>query len=73
MDSLVGYGSDDENESERYGGHLSSVSMPLRFPVNSQFIPISGSFGWKAFIYKSDETSLHLPVGMIRREIHTLV
>lgn len=27
MDSLVGYGSDDEHESDRYGGHQSSVSF----------------------------------------------
>lgn len=26
MDSLVGYGSDDENESERYGSQQSLVS-----------------------------------------------
>lgn len=27
MDSLVGYGSDDENETERYGSHHSAVSV----------------------------------------------
>lgn len=29
MDSLVGYGSDDENESERYAANPSSVSTEV--------------------------------------------
>lgn len=45
MDSLVGYGSEDENESERYGAHLTSVSMTFSCLILCPFALIGTHLG----------------------------